>query len=342
MDALRGVAAILVVAGHIQAIAFLGSDSLQHMYLCVDFFFMLSGFVIARAYEHRMLAGLKPREYAAIRLVRLYPLIALGAVLGFLAATVGVFSTSTPELRLIAQLLFIPSLWVAGQVFDLNNVQWSLLIELVVNAIHFRLAKWLTLSRLLAIVVLSGGILIAAVNYYGIGGLGVTRETYLASFARGAFGFFIGVFLFRLSRKGWLPAIGAPWPVVVLALPAVVLGATLPFLEWRWYADLALTIFVLPVILWVGIFSRLPTGLERVAKFLGDLSYPVYALHLPLIFFLKALTVKAFGSGVPAPLLCVAWFGVIFSVSWLAMKFVDEPIQAWFAARSRKSPLPAS
>src|ERR1700761_6040207 len=80
LNAMRGIAAIGVVLFHGRAL-WHGAVA-PHGYLAVDIFFMLSGFVIAHAYEERLRLGLSVAEFAKIRIIRFYPLYALGLTLG--------------------------------------------------------------------------------------------------------------------------------------------------------------------------------------------------------------------------------------------------------------------
>ena len=86
LDGLRGTAALLVVAFHIQGITVLFNAPqllLPHAYLAVDFFFALSGFVVGYAYDDRW-GTMSTRQFLIRRLIRLHPLVVLGAVLTFL------------------------------------------------------------------------------------------------------------------------------------------------------------------------------------------------------------------------------------------------------------------
>jgi peptidoglycan/LPS O-acetylase OafA/YrhL len=76
LDGMRGVAAMGVVLYHLSQM--LSLHLFRAGYLAVDIFFCLSGFVIAHAYERRLLGGLSPLRFAAIRFARFFPLIALG------------------------------------------------------------------------------------------------------------------------------------------------------------------------------------------------------------------------------------------------------------------------
>jgi hypothetical protein len=84
LDGLRGTAAMLVVLFHIQGITVMWDASkviLHHAVLAVDFFFLLSGFVIGYAYDDRW-DRMSVRHFLTLRLIRLHPLVILGVVLG--------------------------------------------------------------------------------------------------------------------------------------------------------------------------------------------------------------------------------------------------------------------
>lgn len=85
LDGLRGVAAIVVVWFHIfEAYATSHVDQIiNHGYLAVDFFFMLSGFVIGYAYDNRW-KTMTTGEFIKRRLIRLQPMVAIGAIIGAL------------------------------------------------------------------------------------------------------------------------------------------------------------------------------------------------------------------------------------------------------------------
>ena len=87
LDGLRGVAALLVVCYHVfEGYAFAGQKPyivcINHGYLAVDFFFILSGFVIGYAYDDRWNRTLTMKGFFQRRLIRLHPMVIMGAVLG--------------------------------------------------------------------------------------------------------------------------------------------------------------------------------------------------------------------------------------------------------------------
>src|ERR1700760_1005878 len=82
LDALRGTAAIVILLFHVPY--FFGAVLFQHGYIAVDFFFMLSGFVLSFAYQEKIDQGGFFLRFAKIQMVRLYPLYFLGLVLGLM------------------------------------------------------------------------------------------------------------------------------------------------------------------------------------------------------------------------------------------------------------------
>jgi len=75
LDSWRGIAACLVALFHLDAYSHLyGVPFLRNSWLFVDFFFVLSGFVIAANYQQRLLDGFGVGRFLFLRLGRLYPL----------------------------------------------------------------------------------------------------------------------------------------------------------------------------------------------------------------------------------------------------------------------------
>ena len=90
LDGLRGVAAMLVVWHHVfEGYQFAGNrpyiEYMNHGYLAVDFFFILSGFVIGYAYDDRWGNSLTLAKFFCRRLIRLHPMVIMGALIGFVA-----------------------------------------------------------------------------------------------------------------------------------------------------------------------------------------------------------------------------------------------------------------
>src|SRR6201991_4005853 len=166
LDGLRGSAAFLIVIFHVfnYSFGFRGPFALvHHAYLAVDFFFALSGFVVAYAYDDRW-TRMTTLQFFRIRLIRLHPLVLLGATLGLLGYVFDPFGktinqTSAPMLALayLTSLLLLPSPPVGGRHHEsqaLNGPAWSLMQEYLGNiayALIFRKLRAVTLGIIFAV-----------------------------------------------------------------------------------------------------------------------------------------------------------------------------------------------
>ena len=176
LDGLRGVAALLVVFYHIfEGLSFAAGGTvitvINHGYLAVDFFFILSGFVIGYAYDDRWGKTLTLGNFFKRRLIRLHPMIVMGAVLGVVfyvlqgceqwdGTHVG---TSMIMLALLCALFFIPAtpgscydIRGNGEMFPLNGPSWSLFFEYIGNLLYALFIHRLSTKALTVLVVLTG------------------------------------------------------------------------------------------------------------------------------------------------------------------------------------------
>lgn len=282
LDALRGVAAFAVMIYHQQHAAVMG-----HGYLAVDFFFILSGFVIAKAYEHQLLETMSFLDFAIVRFARLYPLL-IAATLVATAYMVMTSLRSGGDLRAIwllpAALVALPdpSATFAPDPFPLLPVVWSLFFEIFANLLYGLRPDWLSTSRLMVVLLVSAVMLIFALNQHGNGELGNTYATLWAGIPRVTLSFFGGVVLFRLHAQRMLPR-----PKVSPLVLAVVLLATLAMPhEAPWLYDALCIFLVFPLILVAAISNEPATGWSEAARFSANASYPLYLLHLPLMLWI--------------------------------------------------------
>jgi len=323
LDAMRGIAAILVVLFHLNAA---GAHLFKSGYLAVDFFFVLSGFVLARTYDARLAAGLPVTEFAALRLIRLYPLIFLGLLIGVARFGGQILihhpdRMSMPDLAVSAvfELLLLPSP-TSDVISPLNVPAWSLSFEMAASLAY---AAWLVKLRpraLAAVCAACGLGIVAAAAAHGSMDFGFKWADLLAGLARVGFSFTLGMLIARSQHR---PVVKSAWAFAPMAVLGALLsvdaagGARLAF-------DLAMVLLVSPLLVWWGAGLNPPDTGAAVSRWLGDVSYPLYAVHFPLLFMVGFFGKKA---GMPTE----AWMA-IFAVGILVFAtlldhFYDRPVR---------------
>jgi peptidoglycan/LPS O-acetylase OafA/YrhL len=284
MDGLRGVAAMAVVLCH----SWPDGGPVQNGPLAVDFFFLLSGFVIAHAYEDELRAGLI-RAFLVRRLIRLLPLVWLGAGGGFLVALIHTLTHSGAPAALPAvvssgllSLCLIPYLGpgLGEDTFSFNPPLWSLSFELAANLVYAVLARRLSSGVLVGIVATG-----LAVTVWGGGLGGGAKATLGLGVPRVACGFFGGVLLHRLHRAGRLPQLSGRFSVLSLALLSAV---CCPWVIRGWTF---LAVYILFALIIAGAVGARPGRLARFYLTLGVISYPLYALHWLTLFALMTIAI---------------------------------------------------
>jgi peptidoglycan/LPS O-acetylase OafA/YrhL len=341
LDALRGLAAIAVVFWHADWLV--APLRPQHGDLAVDLFFVMSGFVIAHAYEKRLQNGLRAHDFVVLRLIRLYPLYILGTMVGIVAAWAGLGSAfGWSSAAWAVAMLPTPSLERGAALYPYNGVAWSLLLEVLVNVVYAFTWRLWSIRVLLAVIGMSAALLVAATVLHGDADFGWTWRNLPGGVARVFFGFPMGVLIFRLFR-----ADEAAPRIHVLA----VVAATLVVLAWRperygMAFDLVGLLIATPLIVACAVRTEPPRWAIRPAAALGAASYAVYALHLPLLDALKAAAPRAMLEGfAPAPGLAFA--AAVFALAIAADAWFDAPARRWLtrlaardhgAARPRPSP----
>lgn len=325
LDGLRGVAAITVMLRHSPPIGV----PFEYGYLAVDLFFMLSGFVLARAYEPRFAVGLSFSDYFRQRLARLYPMLLIGSLLGLLVFNLGL-SDFVPQdaldlwLAIGGQLLLVPLLSSYPTSFAFNGPQWSIAFELIANLLHRAIFRHLGLRFLVQLTGLCG--LLTVVYALKLGGLnyGWRHGEFLLGVPRALFGFFLGVILCRTEGRWgqYIPALPFAVPAVLTALLAVGPLWSEGSAILRPLHDLALLLLAMPLIVMLGVRAR-PHAL---AGHLGTLSYPLYAIHLPV---LTALHVAAVPVVLRYPVMAL-----LPLAAWILGKWFDEPLSEARRARA--------
>lgn len=274
LDALRGIAAFMVFLHHLfetYRVSVIPFSS----YLAVDLFFLLSGFVMARTYDERLGTSLTPNDFIALRYRRLWFPLAFGALVGFIV----VQSSEGPSLglfaALVAQLLFLPAPWHGW--FALNLPAWSIFTEIICNGVHAVLRRTLLLVICCAC---SAIIFIVATILDPRSFWGHDLITVALSVPRSLCSYFIGVLLFRIW--GDRPRGDHPSFAILLFPIALILGANL--VSYAVFVPFAVLV-LFPMIL----LSAAGLGNSRLAQVAGAFSFPLYAVHLPVIQFAKSV-----------------------------------------------------
>ncbi|MDE5608216.1 MAG: acyltransferase [Muribaculaceae bacterium] len=357
LDGLRGVAAMLVIWYHFfEGFATSPTDQMMnHGYLAVDFFFVLSGFVIGYAYDDRWRKGLTPRRFMLRRVIRLQPMVVLAVVLGAVAWIVQgcVRWDGTPMpvgsllVALLLGLVLIPVLPGAdadvrgnGEMFPLNGPSWSLFFEYIGSLLYALCLRRLSVRALWTVVIVSGACLAATAfgNMSGAYHLGVGWSLadggFFGGFFRLSFSFSAGLLISRTFRRRTIR--GAFWlcaamMAVLMAMPYIGGDSISP---WNALYDSAATLFTFPLIVWLGACGTTTDRFSTsVCNFLGELSYPVYIIHYPVMYLFYAWVWDngyRFADVWPA---CCVLFVVIILMAWAALRYYDAPVRRYLSDR---------
>lgn len=352
LDGLRGVAAIMVVWFHIfEAFATSHLDQqINHGYLAVDFFFILSGFVVGYAYDDRW-KTMKTTDFIKRRLIRLQPMVVMGALIGavmFYTQGCSVWDVSkiSVAMLLISTLLnmfLIPvtpgfEIRGVGEMYPLNGPSWSLFFEYIGNLLYALFIRKFS-TTLLSILVLLSAIGLAIFSIFGpLGdicvGFALTEENIVGGSLRLLFSFSAGLLLSRIFKA--VPVKGAFWIcsatiVILLAVPRIG-GADQLWMNGLYDAVCAIVIF--PILVYLGASGKTTDRhTARICTFLGRISYPLYMVHYPFIYLYFAWVKNenlTFLQSLPGALTLV--FGSIL-LAYLCLKLYDEPIRRYLTGR---------
>ena len=326
MNLMRGIAAIAVVVFHSDSL--FGIQIMRSGYLAVDFFFLLSGFVIAHAYDPRLSRGMSFREFAVARMARFMPLYLVGALLGLLLEIVLLVTGSNHaqgvgQLVLFATLglLFVPLLKSGAELFPLNLPSWSLHHELVVNLLFAVFHRRLTMAVLLVVASVSCIGVISGVSFWGSSAFGPMSDHYAVALARAAFSFSVGVMIYR--TQPWRSVL--PPKAAMFLIGALFLVPAPPWLR-PWF-DLTTILVVFPLLLpSLAAYEPRTSFMTRASTFLGDMSYGLYALHYPLIWLVRGACDRVGLSSVLCGFLLVIFLPLACAV--IERRF-DFPIRRW-------------
>lgn len=372
LDGLRGVAALMVVVFHMSE-AFSYDPVFKHLnhgYLCVDFFYVLSGFVIGFAYEGRMKSGLMSRwDFLKARFIRLQPMVLFGILLGAglfffqecnYYAGIGNASVWYVIQNMVMSFFMIPvtpefNVRANTEMFVLNIPQWSMVFEYIANILFclfvFKLGKkgLMVLVGLFALMIVDSAL---TLNLFGMlqphdypcslnAGWSLTAEQFYIGVARVGFSFFTGLLLFRLIYKEGAALKKTRTPIFAICsfiIIAIVCVDQIGGYEHPLYDGIfnLICVFILcPFTVWFGSQRiELSQRTKNVCDFLGRLSYPLYLAHYPLVYlFFTWMDTHHDASFSILAFTSTATFLLCVALGYAALKLWDEPIRKWLGKK---------
>lgn len=358
LDGLRGVAALLVVWYHIfEGFQFAGNkpviDFINHGYLAVDFFFILSGFVVGYAYDNRWGKTLTLGGFFRRRLIRLQPMVCMGAVIGaasFLLSGMERWDGTHATLWLtflafVCGCLMLPALPGMprevrgnGEMFPLNGPCWSLFFEYVGNIVYALFIRRLStrLLALLSFALCCALAWFAVTDQSGYGSIGVgwtvDRTNILGGSLRMLCPFTMGLLLSRIFKPIHY-ARGAFWTsaallLIIFHVPYIHSDGALSL---NGMFEAACIIAVFPLVVWYAASGKTTDiASTRICRFLGDISFPLYIVHYPLMyaFYMWLIKTRQYTLYETWPAALAAVTASII-LAWLCLKLYDMPVRKW-------------
>ena len=346
LDGLRGVAALMVIIYHLFECFPADTWIIGHGYLAVDFFFILSGETVP---EHKRL---NVWSFFKRRLIRLHPMVVLGIALGVLTFFIqggtrwdGTHVTiSAVMIAVLLHLFFIPEIPGAssdirgnGEMFPLNGPHWSLFFEYIGNIFYALLLRRLP-TKLLTLWVVILGIAFAVLGVsdlagYGNIGMGWTLEgvNFWGGLLRMMFPFSCGLLMSRVFKP--MKIRGAFWICTIL----LVIFLSIPNLgKMNCIYEVTCVIVVFPLIVYMAASgTTTDRASTSLCRFLGDISYPLYAVHYPFmyLFYYYIGFPETWRTPGETWMLMVALAVGNVLLAYAALKLYDEPLRKLLSKR---------
>jgi peptidoglycan/LPS O-acetylase OafA/YrhL len=355
LDGLRGVAALLVLWYHVhEGFSFASGapviEGINHGYLAVDFFFMLSGFVISYAYDDRLGKSLSLGGFFKRRLIRLHPMVVLGAIWGAVCFVLqgsvqwnGTHvATSAVMIALLCAMFFIPAAPQGiyevrgnGESFPLNGPAWSLFFEYIGNILYALFIRRLSnkcLGILAAVLGLAWGAF-AIFDGSGYGNIGVGWSLidygFLTGLLRMLFPFTLGM----LVRRNFKPiAVRGAFAMCSVMLLLIFLVPNITnqgaILLNGVYEFFCISV-IFPAMLIIGASAKISGKLaSRVCNYLGNVSFPLYITHYPVMYLFYAWMIdtgRCTLANTWQVTIGVCLWNLLFAT--ICMKFYDMPVR---------------
>lgn len=364
LDGMRGVAALLVVIYHIfEGFAFAETTNgegsglitiLNHGHIAVDFFFILSGFVISYAYDERW-QTMSLGAFFKRRLIRLHPMLVMGTLIGVVTFLIGgseqwsgaVTPIGWTFVAMLLTCLMIPALPSVGyevrgngEMFPLNGPQWSLFFEYIGNIIYALFIRRLPTKALAALCLILGAlhawIFVFDLSGYDSVGIGWTIDTinFWGGMVRMLFPMTVGMLLARTFKP--CKTRGAFWicSFLLIAIFAVPYIQTNCSVSLNSLYEVLCIAFIFPIIVWLAASGNSKGLTAKISGWLGELSYPLYIVHYPLMYLFYKWLIEnhryTFGE---TATLCVTVVVASIALAYACLKLYDEPVRRFLARK---------
>lgn len=328
LDAVRGVCAIAVLGMHSRFLTKVAL--LPSAYLMVDVFFAMSGYVMAMIYGERLRAGGFFLVFIERRWTRLLPMWGIGLAIGS-GITLLLHHHGWPAilrsiLSIAMGIAFMPAP-ISHYLFPANAPGWSLFYEAVANLAFGLWARHLSGRVLVGVVATFALALLCAILHFGSADGGNTWPSAYMGVVRVGFSFSLGLLFYE--KRARLQAIRInPIPFwAIMAAIGLVAFASVNGPERPWL-DASFILIGVPIILVVGL--RGAVGLSGLARFLGEISYPLYAVHFAVmmgVFSVYGALNQWHANAVTMPVAFVIMAALV-GLAWLLAQFVDRPVEA--------------
>jgi peptidoglycan/LPS O-acetylase OafA/YrhL len=327
LDGLRGAAAITVVAFHAGLQLHLRGLLIVKANVAVDFFFCLSGFVLAFAHDNQIRTGsLTTAQFLVNRLLRFFPVVLLGGCLAVAASYFDIYES--PAIRdhmgvvFAFSMVLLPVPFESGLVW-IVGVYWSLCIELIVNIAYGALRETANDRAIEATWAISCLVLIGCATWSHSAELNPLDPFFsistLGGLSRGFTSFFAGVLVYRFWNSGIRSGKASPFTLIgIFAIPIFF-----PYSAGGFKAplDLFFILIVFPFLVWVGASSAARN--EKWLRMAGEASFPLYATHIPILMVVKRPFDEA---SITIKLLFVFIFTVaMFFIAVTIAEFYEKP-----------------
>lgn len=340
LDGLRGIAALSVVLFHFMEIIYsdYSKNFIGHGFLAVDFFFCLSGFVIAYAYDDRI-GNMGIAEFFKSRIIRLHPLVILGSVLGLLSFLFDPFgghpelySAGRIALLFLCSVLLIPCPAMPDRYFNnfgLNAPAWSLFWEYVANILYALVLSRIPRRYLVVVTALAAVTLCVVCARAGSLLGGWDGHSFWDGGARIGFSFLAGLLVYRFK---WM----IPNKLGFIGLGLLLLAAfVMPFSQWNWLTEPFVVILYFPFVIALGAGAVLTEGLRKLCVFFGNISYPLYMTHYAALWMFG----NYYSSHKPAapqlPGIVAGSIVLLVLVAYAAMRLYDIPVRKYLSGKRK-------